>query len=51
MKKQQLTVRIDVDDIKEMENLVTQKKFDSKPSIIRRAVHDFLENRKRTIYS
>lgn len=47
--KRQMTIRFDEETYKKMDMLIIKKKFDDRPSLIRRAVNDFLENDSKPI--
>lgn len=47
--KQQITVRFDRETLDKMDNLILKKKYDNRPSLVRRAVNDFLEQFDETI--
>lgn len=41
--KNQMTIRFDKETYEKMDLLISKKKYDDRPSLIRRAVNDFLE--------
>ena len=47
--KQQITVRFDKETLDKMDNLILKRKYDTRPSLIRRAVNDFIERYDETI--
>ena len=51
MRKEQITARFDKDTLHRMDLLISKKKFDSRPQLIRRAVNDFLEQQEKVIFA
>lgn len=49
MRKRQITCRFDEKAFEKMDELIRKGKFDDYPSLVRRAVNEFLESQERVI--
>jgi len=51
VRKTQITCRFDDKALMKMDELIKKGKFDDRPSLVRRAVNDFLEEEEKVILS
>ena len=51
MRKEQITLHFEKNVLDKIDKLIEKGKFDNRPSLIRRAVNDFLETWVKPVYA